>query len=109
MKRLASISALTLGLFVTSGLTSAYAGIQDFVVRNFSSNTVLFVYVSADYESSWGADVLGSNVLYPGQEIEVYMDGYGSHCWFDIKVEDEAGYYQEYFGVDLCSVYYIDY
>jgi len=48
-------------------------------------------------------------VLYPGQEIEVYMDGYGSHCWFDIKVEDEAGYYQEYFGVDLCSVYYIDY
>jgi len=109
MKRLTALSVVTLGLYVASGLSSAYAGIQDFIVRNYSGNTVLYVYVSADYESSWGPDVLGNDVLYSGEELEIYIDGYGNHCWFDVKIEDDAGYYQEYFDVDLCSTLYVDY
>jgi len=109
MRRFAGLSIVTLGLFLASGLSSAYAGIQDFVVRNFSNAAIFYVYVSPDYADTWEEDVLGADVLMPGQELNIRMNGYGSHCFFDIKVEDEYGGYYEYWDVDLCSVLYVDY
>jgi hypothetical protein len=40
----------------------------------------------------------------PGMKIPVYLNGYGNHCFFDIKVEDSQGYAEEYYDVDLCNV-----
>lgn len=87
----------------------AAAGIQDFTVRNNGSTTVFYIYVSPDYSDDWEEDVLGDDVLMPKSQIGITMTGYGKHCMFDIKVEDENGYYVEYMDVDLCSVTYIDF
>ena len=89
--------------------TPAVAGIQDFIVQNNSGVTVTYVYVSADYEDTWSPDVLGSNVLYPGQELQIQVNGYGDHCWFDVLIEDETGGSIMYDDVDLCSVLYLSY
>ena len=109
MRRFAGLSVVTLGLFLASGLSSAYAGIQDFIVRNYSNAAIIYVYVSPDFADTTEKIVLGADVLMPGQELTIRMNRYGNHCFFDIKVEDEYGRYYEYWGVDLCSVLYVDY
>ena len=48
-------------------------------------------------------------MLGPRSEVFIEMSGYGGHCEFDIKVEDENGKSEEYFDVDLCSVLYVDF
>ena len=98
-------TAATLAMFTAP----AFAGIQDFYVRNSSKAAIFYIYVSPDYSDDWGEEVLASDVLMPGEELEITMTGYGNHCWFDVKIEDESGNYQEYWDVDLCSVVYIDY
>ncbi|MEM7121247.1 MAG: hypothetical protein AAF563_08240 [Pseudomonadota bacterium] len=90
-------------------MAPAFAGVQDFYVRNYGKFAVFYIFVSPDYSDDWEEDVLGSEVLMPGEELEITMHGYGNHCFFDIYVEDERGNYREYWGVDLCSVLYVDF
>jgi len=53
-------------------------------VRNNSSNTVCYVYVSACSSSSWGDDILEEDVLPAGQSTSVRVT---QGCW-DLKAED---------------------
>lgn len=105
------IAILTMILFVSmaGSIGAANAGIQDFYVRNNSKHHIWYIYVSPSYSNEWEEDVLGSDVLPPNTELSIEMTGYGNHCDFDVKVEDENGYSQEYFDVDLCSVLYVDF
>lgn len=94
-------AALLIALAPGSG---ARAGIQDFTVVNQGSNAIWYIFVSPNYSDSWEQDVLGDDVLMPGMQIPVYLNGYGNHCYFDIKIEDSQGYAEEYYDVDLCNV-----
>ena len=84
--------------------SAARAGMQDFTVVNQGSNAIWYIFVSPNYSDSWEEDALGEDVLMPGMQVPVYLDGYGSHCYFDIKIEDSNGYAEEYYDVDLCNV-----
>jgi hypothetical protein len=106
LKITAAAALAALSIAVT---TPAFADIQDFVVRNNSGVSVFYVYVSPDYTTEWEEDVLGSNTIPAYSEGGISMSGFGDHCMFDVKVEDENGYAREYYGVDLCRVTYIDF
>ncbi|MDA0219650.1 MAG: hypothetical protein O3B22_08710 [Proteobacteria bacterium] len=84
--------------------SAARAGIQDFTVVNQGSNAIWYIFVSPKYSDSWEEDVLGEDVLMPGKQVSVYLNSYGSHCYFDIKIQDSNGYAEEYYDVDLCNV-----
>lgn len=87
----------------------ALAGIQDFYVHNESKWVILFIYVTPDYSDDWEEDVLGDEVLMPGETFEIFMNGYDNYCYFDILIEDERGNVSEYWDVDLCwetDIYY---
>lgn len=101
---LCSIAALAMLLAPVSG---ARADKQDFAVVNQGSVAVWYVQVKANYESAWPADVLGDNVLMPGNQADILMSGYGNHCYFDIRVEDNGGYAETYTDIDLCNVGYV--
>ncbi len=98
---LACAAALLAAMAPGSG---ARAGMQDFTVVNQGDNAVWYIYVSPNYSDSWLEDALGEDVLMPGMQVPVYLNGYGNHCYFDIKIEDNSGYAEEYYDVDLCSV-----
>lgn len=104
MKRLALAAA-----FAAMTATPAVAGIQDFTLLNQSGATITYIYVSANYDDSWGPDLLGNDVLYAGQAFQVQINGFGDHCWFDVLVEDENGGSWVYDEVDLCTVGTITY
>ncbi|MEX0924279.1 MAG: hypothetical protein WD489_07900 [Rhodovibrionaceae bacterium] len=82
----------------------AVAGIQDFFIHNDGKFAIYYIYISPDYSTEWEEDVLDSDVLMPGDSLEIEMIDYGNHCYFDILIEDSQGNSREYRDVDLCDV-----
>ncbi len=91
-------------LFLVFSAAPANAGIQDFYIHNDGKWAIYYIYVSPDYSNEWEEDILESDVLMPGDVLEIEMIDYGNHCYFDIKIEDSRGNEREYRDVDLCSV-----
>lgn len=84
-------------------LAAVPAAAQSYGVRfqNESGETVWRIYSSPTDNGSWEQDLLGSNVLYPGQGLDVTIHNV-SNCYYDVLVEFESGYsFTDTF--DLCS------
>lgn len=90
----------------TTPVTQGFpAGAQDFVIVNESYYDIYYIFVSPDTSDTWGDDILGAESILPaGYELDVAVDGFDSHCIFDIQVVSEIGETLEFWGVDLCSV-----
>src|SRR4028119_1294759 len=89
MTRLVS-TACALALAALSG---GPAAAQAYGVRfqNFAGATVYRIYSSPTHNGSWEQDLLGANVLYPGQGLDVVIHNV-SNCYYDVLVEFESGY-----------------
>ncbi|MEZ5670529.1 MAG: hypothetical protein R3F55_24460 [Alphaproteobacteria bacterium] len=83
--------------------SAAQAGQTDFTLYNQTDADIYYLFVSPDTSDDWGYDVLGEAILPAGGSVQVGMDGYGSHCTFDIQVEYHDGQTFEMWGVDLCT------
>ena len=95
---IAAASALAL-----AALAATSAAAQSYSVRfqNNSGATVYYIYSSPTHNGSWEQDLLGSNVLYPGQGLDVTIHNV-ANCYYDVLVEFESGYsFTDTF--DLCS------
>jgi hypothetical protein len=63
---------------------------RDFTLENDSLSYVTHVYVSPANSTEWGDDVLGEDVLPPGQSVDITFDeGIGNTCIYDILVVNE--------------------
>jgi hypothetical protein len=102
-------SAALAVMAIVSVTAPAFAGIQDFTVRNNGKFSVYYIYVSPTTSDQWEDDVLGNQTLPANSQITVEMSGYGNQCMFDIKVVDERNNAREYYDVDLCNILYVDF
>jgi hypothetical protein len=85
----ALISAFALiGLFSQA----AFADPRDFTLENDSLAYVTHLYVSASSSDSWGDDVLGEDVLPPGESVDITFDTSRDRtCIYDLLVVTENG------------------
>jgi hypothetical protein len=97
-RMIAAATALAL-----AALSAVPAAAQSYAVRfqNNSGATVWRIYSSPTNNSSWEQDLLGSNVLYPGQGLDVIIHNV-SNCYYDVLIEWESGY-QQTDTWDICS------
>ena len=74
------------------GLTGVFAIADQFFIENGTGGySFYFIYVSDARSSDWGNDLLGVNILRPGQRFEVItLVPIGSTTW-DILIIDEDG------------------
>jgi hypothetical protein len=102
------LHAAVLGLLLV-GSTSMTASVahaedpRDFTLHNHTSWTFTYVYVSPVSSNSWGDDILGSEILSPGQDTDVDFTGVPmDSCAYDIRVvgRDEGRVLRN---VNLCS------
>ena len=103
------IATLLGTLLLLACAVTAMAGMQDFTFGNQGGLTIVNLYVSPSSSPDWGGDVLGSNVLGPGQSTDVWFDGSSDECYWDIMVVLENGVQDYISSVDLCSVSYVSY
>lgn len=73
-----------------------------FRLSNTGGRVIMEVYVSAATDSGWGADLLGSDVLQPGQMLAVRLPM--GQCVNDVRVVFQGGEAQERRQVDTCAL-----
>ena len=82
----------------------ASADPRDFTLHNDSNVTIVAVFVQPSGPGDdWGDDILGVDVLLPGESAFVYFTRFDPEsCLYDIKVVSEDGE-AELIEQDLCS------
>ncbi|HEX8299193.1 MAG TPA: hypothetical protein VF594_08545 [Rubricoccaceae bacterium] len=78
---------------------TAQDGVGVITVMNESDLTLYYLYASSCQEDAWGDDLLGSDVIAPGDHFEVPLN---SGCW-DLKAVAEDGQEVETYRVDLSA------
>ena len=87
----------------------AHADRRDFTLNNNSSTVISRLYVSCSGCDNWGYDVLGTDVLYPGESTPITFPRPSSQCFYDIKVVNSRGNSAVLWGVNLCTTYTVTY
>jgi hypothetical protein len=86
---IAGLSAFALA----AGLVqNVFADPRDFTLENDSLSYITHLYVSPSSSDSWGDDVLGVDVLDPGQSVDITFDpSSGRTCIYDLLVVTHDG------------------
>ncbi len=96
--------ALGLGF---AGTAAAQSTDPSFRLNNRSNQTIMEIYVSSSQDQNWGRDLLGANVLPPGQTFIVRLpDG---QCMNDIRIVVEGGRAIERMQINTCNLTDINY
>jgi hypothetical protein len=83
-----------------------HADPRNFTLVNGSDITITHVYVSPSDARDWGDDILGVDVLLPGESVDILFsrfDGEAGNCFYDIMVMGKDGEEGYLYGVDLCN------
>ena len=75
-----------------------------FPLSNDTSVTLWELYMSPSNVNSWEEDILGANVLGPGETTNVIIADGRADCIYDIRGVFADGDVVEDWGVDLCDV-----
>lgn len=95
-------------LVVVTGTRQVSADERNFTLVNASAITITDVYVSAADVADWGDDILGRDVLFSGEEVDILFsryDGEAGQCLYDIKVIGQNGEEGYLYGVNLCETF----
>jgi hypothetical protein len=110
MRKRLLIPALLLVAIVallTAGTKHTFADERDFTLINGSASvTIVHVYVSPSSVDNWEEDVLGQDVLLPGDSVNIHFskfDGAAGQCSYDIRVDGNSGEQGFLWNADLCS------
>jgi hypothetical protein len=103
MKRsiIASLCVVVLGFS-----SIAHAVDRDITVHNSIGTTIRELYMSPTSTTTWGSDVLGSDVLAHGRSVHVMFrpGNYRGQCMFDIKIVESDGSASVVSGINLCTI-----
>jgi hypothetical protein len=84
------------------GAAQAQSNDPSFRINNNTGTTIFELYVSSVNDNGWGRDLLGANVLRPGQSFIVRLPS--GQCLNDIRVVWEGGRPQEFRRRDTCQI-----
>lgn len=94
--------ATCLALVLATGVSSAQEN-RKVKVINETNHTIVHLYGSNAGEKSWQEDILGQDVLKPGQSVVVNFDDGSGYCKFDVLAKFSDGTKAEQHGVDVCK------
>ncbi len=103
----AIIAIVATAMLIAVTTTSALADRRNFTVVNNSQIVFAHLYVAATDSDSWDDDILGKDVLGPGETWDVAFskyDGEAGKCLYDVKVVGKGGEEGKLLKVDLCTV-----
>jgi len=96
------IGVLMLASMAVASTSSALADPRDFTLVNNTDGMITHLFVSTVDTNDWEEDVLGRDVLSPGESVDIYFTG-GTGCMYDIKVLVADGREGYLYGINLCT------
>jgi hypothetical protein len=103
--RYLAVTAFVALMCLGPGARRAFADPRDFrLVNGTVATTLTQVYVAPTTSDDWEDDVMGADVLVPGDSVNIHFGRFNPDtCMYDIKVVGKDGSTGELDGVDLCS------
>jgi hypothetical protein len=92
------------GLGLVSLAQVAAAQDRRVTIINDTNYTIVEFYGSNTGESSWEEDILGQDVLPPGEDVVINFDDGSEYCMFDFRAVFEDGEELVEEGVDVCEI-----
>ncbi|OXR49740.1 MULTISPECIES: hypothetical protein [unclassified Pusillimonas] len=83
---------------------SAIAADKNVTIVNGTKTTMVAIYASTVGASTWEEDILGEDVLGPGESVEINMDDGSGKCMFDVKAEFKDGTETIRADLNVCKV-----
>ena len=80
------------------------AGPQDFVLVNRTGVEINALYITPHNADDWGEDILGTDTLPSGEELEITFSRKEKAKYWDLRVEDEDGAYIEWESLNLLEI-----
>jgi len=84
--------------------TAAQAADRHVRIYNNTSSTMRKFYASNIDRGRWEEDILGRDVLRPGQSVSINVDDGTGYCLFDFKAVFADGSKAEKYRVNVCSI-----
>jgi hypothetical protein len=100
-KTVASVAVLAATVFA---IPAAHAGSQDFSLINRTGYQIDEVYVSRTTSRNWGGDIMGSDALENGRNVNVTFNAPDGVCNWDMKVKYNDGDEANWKGLNICSI-----
>ena len=97
------LSAAVLGVSALAA-SAAHAGDQDFSLVNKTGSTIASIMVSPHDQKSWGADILGQDVLDSDQTVDIKFHPDADDEFWDLKVVDKDGHEIVWSNLDLLKI-----
>ena len=100
-------TTILLVVLTLAGLASGTASAQeDRRVRiiNETNHTIVRFFGSNAGTTDWEEDILGDDVLAPGQSVVINFDDGTGYCKFDFKAEFDDGDEVVKHGIDVCEI-----
>lgn len=91
-------------LLLAASATHALALDRHVLVINATSYTIREFYASNVGASSWQEDILGDEVLQPGDTINVNVDDASGYCKYDFRAVFDDGTEATKRAVNVCEV-----
>jgi hypothetical protein len=102
------LAGVGLAAAVVLSTAPAFAGDQDFNLKNQTGYTIKKLYISAVSTNAWEEDILGRDTLANGEEADIKFSHEEAACHWDMKVEFEDGSSAEWGNFNLCNINAID-
>ncbi len=103
LRSLMSASAVTL-LIMVGSTTAGHALDRNVRVVNNTSSTMVKFQASNTSRKSWEEDILGQEVLDPGESVRVNINDGTGYCIFDLKATFKGGATAIRRGINVCKV-----
>jgi len=97
----AVFASLTFLLFAASSL---FASKENLIIVNHVNKSIHRIYVSEARAGQWQDDLLGEDVIIPGETVKVTFENRHRACVWDVKVVDLDGVEYAYPSVNLCEL-----
>jgi hypothetical protein len=73
-------------------------------IINETEHTMIHFYASNASARDWQEDILGRDVLKPGEDVMINIDDGTGHCKYDFRAVFDNGRSLEKYGVDVCKI-----
>ena len=105
MKNFNAIKLFLLAMIFSVTISgTAFAGHQDFTLKNQTGRDIVNIYITPSQSSSWDEDILGVDILYNGEVTEIVFDRSETDRYWDLKAIYSDGSEYVWEDIDLFSV-----
>ena len=105
MKNFNAIKLLLLAMIFSVTISgTAFAGHQDFTLKNQTGRDIVNIYITPSQSSSWDEDILGVDILYNGEVTDIVFDRSETNRYWAMMATFSDGSEYVWEDIDLFSV-----